>query len=440
MNNSSISSYSFEDSNEFGYNHRISIKMHSGDAYNIAAEENSDNIRLPKCIRKIFWAKVQLTDENGASKTFLVNKNSLAKRTGTTGALFKFAHKKDKNFDSAMRILNKADRIAKTMEDDYMFRFRQLQKAEEIVKILEKNQGKYTQKASEDGPFVKKKKGHTFLVRIDPKDPNKTNFYLKQNQVIGKGGFKTVHPLFDYETAESNLALSIQKNDTSPNGHEIMNTLASSKHTMNAELLINDEDATSYLVTKRYEGTFSAISGSKTLSFPEKLELFGLFLQGVKDMHAKGIVHRDLKNANVLFKIKEGKHKIKIIDFDLSRSFEEVMASRDAAGTPYFVPPEALSNRNIEHPDKLDSWSIGIMLYQLCEGHLPGYFAELDSAPIETFPSIIREGVQDLEFNKLSGRNDSLRETILGLLNLDPKERLSVDDAIEAVRDYFGDL
>lgn len=438
MNTPSISSYNFEDSNQFGYNHRINIKMKSGDVYNIAVEQDLDKICLPKCIRKIFWAKVHLTDEDGNAKTFLVNKNSLAKRTGTNSSLVKFAHKKDKNFDSAMRILNKADRIAKTMEKDYVFQYKRLQKAEEIVKIFEKNQTKYTQKARTEGPFVKKKKGHTFLVRIDPNDPSKTNLYLKQSQLIGKGGYKTVHPLFDYEKAESNLAVSIQKENISPKGPDIMNKLAGSKHTMNAELYIENEKE-SYLVTKRYEGTFSNII-SKTPSFPKKLKLFGLLLQGVKDMHAKGIVHRDLKNANVLFKEKNGETKIKIIDFDLSTSFEDAMASRTLSGTLHFLAPEVLSKKQISQPEKLDSWSIGIMLYQLCEGRLPDYFAELDSAPIESFASIIRQGLQDLEFKTLTNEDDPLRLTIEGLLSLNPEERLSIDDAYLAVTSYFADL
>lgn len=418
------------------HNHRIHITMHSGDVYDIAAKENSDNIRLPKLIREIFWAEVQLTDETGNNKTFFVNKNSLAKRTNTTGSLVKYTQKKDKNFDSAMKILNKADRVAKAIEKDYRFAFRRRQKAAELVKIIEEKQEKYTQKAHE-GPFIKRKKGRTFLVRIDPKDANKTNFYLKQSEVIGKGGFKTVHPLYDYETGLSNYALSIDDKDVPSDEFETMNKLKDSKYTLNAELLIRDEIA-SYLMTKRYDGTFSTLL-SRTASLPKKLELFSLFLQGVKDMHAKKIVHRDLKNANVLFKDKNGQPKIKIIDFGFSCSFEDAIASKTVKGSLPYLSPEGLKG-DIQYPDKLDSWSIGIMLYQLCEGHLPSYFKELEAAPIENFQSIIRNGVEELDFETLADEDDPLRATILGLLNPNPAERLSVDDAYQAVTTYFYDL
>lgn len=48
MNNTSISCYNIENSNQFGYDHRINIIMKSGDVYNIAVEQDLDKIRLPK--------------------------------------------------------------------------------------------------------------------------------------------------------------------------------------------------------------------------------------------------------------------------------------------------------------------------------------------------------------------------------------------------------
>lgn len=93
----SIANYNFKDSDRlFGYNHRINITMNSGKVYNIAAEENLNKFFLPKCIRQIFWAKVQLADTAGNTKTFLINRNSLAKRTGTSDFLCNFAIKQHK--------------------------------------------------------------------------------------------------------------------------------------------------------------------------------------------------------------------------------------------------------------------------------------------------------------------------------------------------------
>lgn len=465
MVNTSISSYSFEDSDKiFGYNHRINITMSSGKVYNIAAEEDSGKFFLPKCIRKIFWAKVYLSDSDGNSKVILINKNSLAKRTGTSDSLTKFAlktQKKDQNFDAAMRILHKADKIAETMEKDYWFRSRQLKKAGEIVKIIEKNKVDYSAKAAETGDFVERKKGHTFVVRIDPKDPSKTNFYIKQAKLLGKGGFKTVYPLMDYETQESKYAISIQKGepkrpsrmDHPRQGYDITTQLHDAKNIMQSEVLYEegvtrdvdgkavkvDKNAVSYLVTKLYQGTFSGIAKSNKISLKYKLMFFTQILQGVSDMHAKGIVHCDLKNDNVLYKFKDNKFKIKIIDFDLSSTFEKRIANRGSPGTPNYLAPESLSRSPIAHPDKLDSWSLGIMLYELCEGK-PEFFHKQKMASREDWADIIIEGTQNLPFKNLVDENDALRLTIKGLLNEDSGMRLSVNDALGSVTAYIRTL
>lgn len=454
----SISNYNFEDSDKLiGFNHRINITMASGRVYNIAAEENSEKIFLPKCIKKIFWAKVHLSDSEGNSKTFLVNRNSLAKRTGTSDSLAKFAlktGKKDKSFDSAMRILHQADKIAESMEKDHRTRSKRRQKAGELVKIIEKNKDDYRGRAEDEGGFVEKRKGHTFVVRIDPNDPNRTNFYIKQAKVIGSGGFKTVHPLMDYETQETKYAISIQRGnkkrpsqmDHPRKGFEIAKQLESAKNVMNGELLYEegvtrdengkilevDKNAASYLMTKLYQGTFSDIVKLNAIGLKPKLMLFSQILQGVSDMHAQGLVHCDLKNANVLYKFKNDKFKIKIIDLDLAKTFEERMENKTSPGTAHYKPPEALLGRgSIPHPDKLDSWSLGIMLYQLCEGD-PAFFKKQSEASRLEWATIATEGAQNLEFKKLP-ENDPIRDIIHGLLTIDPALRLSVDDAKAAL-------
>ncbi len=460
----SISNYNFEDSDKlFGYKHRVNITMSSGKVYNIAAEEDVEKLFLPKCLRKIFWAKVHLFDQDGNSKTFFVNRNSLAKRTGTSDSLTKFAlkmGKKDQSFDSAMKILHKADKIAESMVNDYWLRSRQLQKTGEIVKIIEKNKADYRERAESEGGFVEKRKGHTFVVRIDPKDPNKTNFYIKQAKLIGKGGFKKVHSLLDYESEKPKYALSIQKlNKRHPEdmdyprkGFEITSRLKNSKNIMQGELLYEDgvtrnadgniekvnKNASVYLVTKLYKGTFAKIAKSKNFTLKDKLIVFSDILQGVSDMHAKNIVHCDLKNANVLYKMKDGKLKIKIIDTDLSRSFEARIANHSSPGTPHYKAPEALGRHAITHPDKLDSWSLGVMLYEVCEGK-PAYFKKQEEASREDWEAVVSTGVQNLQFKNLND-DSALRAIIIGLLNVDPALRLSVDDAKQALDAFIESM
>lgn len=359
-----------------------------------------------------------------------------------------------------MRILHTADKIAETMEKDYAHRSWRLKKVGEIVKIIEKKQAKYSKRAAAAGSFVKRTKGHTFAVRIDPKDPNKTNFYIKQAKIIGKGGFKTVYPLINYETGEAEFALSVQKADLKRRhnidyphtGAKIMKTVSESKNTMKAEIFYENgvtresngtlidvnKDGASYLVTKLYQGKFSNLINKNDVPFNKKLMLFSKILESVADMHAKQIVHMDLKGANVLYKYKNDQIKIKLIDFDLSQSFKDRMATTRFAGTLHYSAPEALAHSIILYPEKLDSWSLGIMLYILCEGK-PVFFKEQKNASKKTWDHIVLNGTRDLPFNKLS-QDNPLREVIEGLLRENPAERMSVTVAKEAVEKHLLSL
>eukprot|EP01017_Pseudomicrothorax_dubius_P022314 TRINITY_DN24106_c0_g1_i1.p1 TRINITY_DN24106_c0_g1~~TRINITY_DN24106_c0_g1_i1.p1 ORF type:complete len:164 (-),score=13.06 TRINITY_DN24106_c0_g1_i1:39-530(-) len=102
------------------------------------------------------------------------------------------------------------------------------------------------------------------------------------------------------------------------------------------------------------------------LSPKEAYEIFDQLVNGYKDLHKLKIVHRDIKDANIL--LKEGKWKIS--DFGLSRITQEnkeVLQSR--VGTPLFSPYQILTGQ--KYTSKCDMWSMGILLYKMLYGDVP---------------------------------------------------------------------
>jgi len=84
-------------------------------------------------------------------------------------------------------------------------------------------------------------------------------------------------------------------------------------------------------------------------------------LEGLKYLHDNKIMHRDLKCANI-FLTKNG--ILKLGDLNVSIITQMGMA-KTQTGTPYYCSPEIWNDRPYDY--KSDIWSVGCILYELCQ-------------------------------------------------------------------------
>jgi tetratricopeptide (TPR) repeat protein len=113
-------------------------------------------------------------------------------------------------------------------------------------------------------------------------------------------------------------------------------------------------------------------------------------------VHRRGLVHRDLKSANLLV-LPDG--RIKLIDFGSTRVLDGVALTRegDFLGTFAYAAPEQLLGQKVD--GRADLYSLGILLYRLCTGRRPFehddpqtlarmHLYEAPTPPRELYPSI----------------------------------------------------
>lgn len=89
------------------------------------------------------------------------------------------------------------------------------------------------------------------------------------------------------------------------------------------------------------------ISMNKPISDLEASQIIKSILQAVKYMHEKGIVHRDMKPANILIEDVNNFSTIKITDFGLSAMISETSSKffTEHCGTPLYMAPELIENK-----------------------------------------------------------------------------------------------
>jgi len=129
------------------------------------------------------------------------------------------------------------------------------------------------------------------------------------------------------------------------------------------------EDGQVYMVMPCYKGeSLRSKIARGPLSLQEALEYAFQIAEGLKEAHRHGIVHRDIKSANIFV---TDKGQVKILDFGLAKLAGRTKLTKTGTslGTVAYMSPEQAQGKKLDQ--RTDIWSLGVVLYEMINGQLP---------------------------------------------------------------------
>ena len=251
-------------------------------------------------------------------------------------------------------------------------------------------------------------------------------------RVLGRGGMGVVYegydPALDRKVAVKLLSTYLSRDPESRERflREGRAAAAITHENVVAVHAIDSSGEVPFMVLQFVEGESLADVLKREGALPaDRAAIFGVAVaRGLAAAHAKGLIHRDVKPANVL--IEAGTGVVRLTDFGLAKvaGTPTLTGAGVVAGTAAYMSPEQAKGRPLDA--RTDLFSLGAMLYQMVAGRTP--FA--DESPFVVMHKICQEPAPPLPTTV----PEWFRAIVFRLLEKDPKRRFAAAaDVAEAL-------
>ena len=162
---------------------------------------------------------------------------------------------------------------------------------------------------------------------------------------------------------------------------------------------------------------FQIIDDNQTLPEEVLKNVAAQLTSALAYLHKNRIIHRDMKPQNILI---TGKGALKLCDFGFARALSyTTLFLNSIKGTPLYMAPELVQEQRYD--EKIDVWSLGIILYELYYGQPPFFTNSI----YKLIQMIVNDPIQ-----WPGPISDNFKGFLLKMLQKDPNERVSCEELL----------
>jgi len=253
--------------------------------------------------------------------------------------------------------------------------------------------------------------------------------YAKK-KFLGKGGFAKCYEVRDIDTGRAYAAKIIDKSTLSRcKAKQKLASEVAIHRSMNHQRIVHfenffEDNQRAYILLELCSNLTlkEMLKKRKKLHELEVQHYILQIVEGIKYIHGKNVIHRDLKLGNLFI---GSKLELKIGDFGLAAKLtSKAECRRTICGTPNYIAPEVLNSKLCGHSFEADIWSIGIIMYTMIIGKPP-----FESTNVKTTYRRIR--ANDYMIPEDNNVSLEARSLISDILKLNPSHRPSLDSILK---------
>lgn len=196
---------------------------------------------------------------------------------------------------------------------------------------------------------------------------------------LGDGGFGSVYQAYD-PTVQRVVAIKVLSNQPDASIVSRFHAEAKTAGRLNHKNIVTiyefgEEAGTPFIVMQYLDGLdlqkiIADNAARQSLTLLEKLEILSEAAQGLQCAHENGVVHRDVKPANIM-RLKDG--SVKIMDFGIARltsaASTRLTQTGLMIGTIHYMAPEQFKSGEVDA--LCDIWAYGVVAYEFLTGIHP---------------------------------------------------------------------